>query len=210
MANKIRPEEQEPPMLEIYVLKLLCCEFWRHSSLPCGECSDFQPLEPFCQKLLPWGRSLPGGQWNRPIRAQRVSWSKERRTARTAPPSEFPLPQFAPWNLTQIILPVSPNPAVNHKKAKKQNIGGRFEVEEILFGIQHFSFDADNTNKRHALDQMLAGCVCEGHRPWVRRWLPLFCPLFLLSASSFSISGQTSDRSVTQINNSVGLAFSCN
>lgn len=93
MANKIRPEEQESSMPEIYVLKLLCCEFWRHSSLPCGECSDFQKLEPFCQKLLPWGRSLPGGHGNGPIRAQYVPDQTRASAALTAPPSE---PQYPP------------------------------------------------------------------------------------------------------------------
>lgn len=33
MANKIRPEEQESAMPEIYVLKALCCEF--EATLPC-------------------------------------------------------------------------------------------------------------------------------------------------------------------------------
>lgn len=37
----IRPEEQESAMLEIYVLKALCC-FKASLPLPCGECPDSQ------------------------------------------------------------------------------------------------------------------------------------------------------------------------
>lgn len=72
MANKIRPEEQESVMLEIYVLKLCVVSF--EGTLPCRVENALisKKLVPFCQKLLPRGRSLPGGPWNCPIRAQYV------------------------------------------------------------------------------------------------------------------------------------------
>lgn len=90
MANKIRPEEQESVMLEIYVLKLCVVSF--EGTLPCRVENALisKKLEPFCQKLLPRGRSLPGGHWNCPIRAQYVPDQTWASTARTAPPQSSP------------------------------------------------------------------------------------------------------------------------
>lgn len=89
-ANKIRPEEQESVMLEIYVLKLCVVSF--EGTLPCRVENALisKKLVPFCQKLLPRGRSLPGGPWNRPIRAQCVADQTWASTARTAPPQSSP------------------------------------------------------------------------------------------------------------------------
>lgn len=59
MANKIRPEEQESAMLEIYVLKLCVVSF--EGTLPCRVENALisKTLQPFCQKPLPWGAESP-------------------------------------------------------------------------------------------------------------------------------------------------------
>lgn len=89
-ADEIRPEEQESVMLEIYVLKLCVVSF--EGALPCRVENALisKKLAPFCQKLLPRGRSLPGGPGNRPIRAWRVADQTWASTARTAPPRSSP------------------------------------------------------------------------------------------------------------------------
>lgn len=94
MANKIRPEEQESVMLEIYVLKL--CVVCFESTLPCRVENALisKKLVPFCQKLLPRGRSLPGGPWNCPIRAQYVPDQTLASTARITPPQSSPTAFF--------------------------------------------------------------------------------------------------------------------
>lgn len=58
MANKIRPEEQESVMPEIYVLKL-CVVSFEGTSLPCGECSDFQNARAILSEASPVGAESP-------------------------------------------------------------------------------------------------------------------------------------------------------
>lgn len=90
MANKIKPEEQESVMLEIYVLKLCVVSF--EGTLPCRVENALisKKLVPFCQKLFLQGRSFPGGPWNCPIMAQYVPDQTWASTARTAPPQSSP------------------------------------------------------------------------------------------------------------------------
>lgn len=128
MANKIRPEEQESAMLEIYVLKLCVVSF--EGTLPCRVENALisKKLVPFCQKLLPWGRSLPRGPWNCPIRAQCVADQTWASTARTAPPQSSPTAFFSP-NPTEIhFLPPSPATPPNKKKRERKNNRCHFQI----------------------------------------------------------------------------------
>lgn len=89
-GNKIKPEEQESVMLEIYVLKLCVGSF--EGTLPCRVENALisKKARAVLSEELPRGRSLPGGPGNRPIRAWRVADQTWASTARTAPPQSSP------------------------------------------------------------------------------------------------------------------------
>lgn len=112
-------------MLEIYVLKLCVVSF--EGALPCRVENALisKKLAPFCQKLLPRGRSLPGGPGNRPIRARRVADQTWASTARTAPPRSSPAvfvpPPKSDRNKTPLLSPAAP---AGQKEAEKQRTIG--------------------------------------------------------------------------------------
>lgn len=100
-------------MPEIYVLKL-CVVSFEGTSLPCGECSDFQNARAILSEASPVGAESPqeGDLSNRgPI----FFWSNMGKHSQNSAPSEFPHHICSP-NLTEIISPLFPSSPPNKKK----------------------------------------------------------------------------------------------
>lgn len=101
-------------MPEIYVLKL-CVVSFEGTSLPCGECSDFQNARAILSEASPVGAESPQEAVDLSNQGPICSWSKMGEHHQNSAPSEFPRHICSP-NLTEIIPPPLPSLLTKQKR----------------------------------------------------------------------------------------------